>query len=104
MNTSFVLVSIEIPDAFHTRAPTEQERQDVAQLIRTLLREALAKSAVSATLGGVIALTPDDVDRLTQALHHEAARRDDAWRKLDAKFVHLRAAIDRIVLLPQETP
>lgn len=99
----YVLVSIDVPGNF-TTGEEEQERRIAAKLVTSLLRDALFVRDIDVAVTGAIALTPDDVERVTLALHHEVERGDDQIRSLDAKMRELRAAVDRVVRRKGDAP
>ena len=95
----YVLVSLDMPDHFTEDASPEVERREAAGFVCALLRGALAERNIDGVLSAV-GFAPDDIDRITLALHTATSHGVEGMRALDAKWKallpELRAAIDRV--------
>ncbi len=93
----YVLVGIDVPDYFAENPLPGKEPWAAAQLVLSLLHDALFVRDIDVKVADAITLSPENVDQITAALHHEVERGDETIRALDVKMTELRAAVDRAI-------
>ena len=96
MSRTHVLIGIDIPEPMDTSG----QRRTVAEIIVILLRQALETHGLEAGVSA-IALSPDDIERMTYALRKYAVCSEDERRELDDllqnKLAEVQRAVDQIV-------
>jgi hypothetical protein len=97
----YVIVGVDVPEHFNAAAP-EDERRAAERLISSLLRDALFVRDIDVTVSGALALSSNDVDRITLALRREIEHGEDDLRAIDAKMTELRRVIDPMAARREE--
>lgn len=102
----YVLVGIEVTGQCASSPRPVQEKESTAQLVETILRDALVDQDIRVT--GSMGLTEDDVDRVVLAMREDAARLAANWQgqktTLDRKLAELTILVDRVAPKQKERP
>jgi hypothetical protein len=93
----YVVVGIDVERPFADEdASSDREKEHVARLVGALLRRAIFVDDLDAEVVGAIALSSDDVDRITEALRRSVEQSDAQWRVNNAEAQAAIAALRRI--------